>query len=212
MTTTNVNYWTGFESGEGFLDYLRDSSNARRFCRRLICEMIEAKKVASLLEVGIGGLNEITSLDPILQKHSQVVYRGTDWTPKFLENARAKFPGYQFSKLDITQCGCPPELESDLVYSQHVLEHCPGLNPPLSNMLQLARKVLVNIFFIPPAEQEYIDFHHYPLYHNRYAIHHIMKVCGHHGFTAKLYPFSNAGDPGARECQEETVLVAERIA
>jgi SAM-dependent methyltransferase len=210
MSEPTLNYWDGMQTGQDFLAHLRHSSRARRFCRNTIRQMVDRAEASSILEVGFGGLNEVIAMQPLLDRHPEVRYSGIDWTQTFVTEARARFPRHHWQRLDITQCDSFDVLASDIVYSQHVLEHCPGLNPALSNMLRLARKALFNIFFIPPVEVERIDHSWYPLYHNYYARSHIAKVCEHQGFTPLLLPFDNADQPDARECQQEVVLVAIR--
>jgi hypothetical protein len=211
MPQTNVNHWDlKHPTGEGFLHHLRDSSRARVFCREVIQQLIEGGAARSILEIGIGGCNEIIALDPFLREWPDVRYSGTDWTPKFIEEAREHFPRYNWQRLDITQCEIEDHLASDIVYSQHVLEHCGGLNPALSNMLQFANKMLLNIFFLPPQETEEIHFKTYPYYENRYSIEHIHLICKYHGFESKLMHCNNSGLPAADVCGGEVVLVAVR--
>jgi len=209
MSQINVNHWDlHHDTGAGFLEHLRDSSRARVFCRQVITQLVEAKEARSVLEVGVGGLNEIISLDAMFQANPNVRYAGTDWTPRFIEDARNRFPRYLWQRLDITQCQIHDHLISDVVYSQHVLEHCGGLNPPLSNMLQFADKLLLNIFFLPPVEVDQISYKTYPYYENRYGRDHILHICNYHGFDAQLLHFDNRGLEGSTHCSEEVVLVA----
>lgn len=209
MSQINVNHWDlTADTGTGFLDHLRNSSRARVFCRQIITQLIQAKEAKSILEVGVGGLNEIISLDPMLQENPSVRYAGTDWTPKFIQEARDKFPGYLWQRLDITQCQIHDHLISDVVYSQHVLEHCGGLNPALSNMLQFADKLLLNIFFLPPVEEDIISYKTYPYYENRYGVAHIHHICNYHGYDSRLLHFDNRGLEGSMHCSDEIVLCA----
>lgn len=200
MSLINVNHWDiHHPTGEGFLDHLRNSSQARVFCRQLIAQLVDAGEAASVLEVGVGGLNEIISLDDFFSSRPKVRYIGTDWTPAFIAEARKKFPRYLFQRLDITQCQIHDHLMSDIVYSQHVLEHCGGLNPPLSNMLQFAEKLLLNIFFLKPEEKDRIEFKTYPYYENRYGIEHIHHICNFHNFDSQLIT-----------CGDEVILCAAK--
>lgn len=207
---SDVNFWTSYKTGNNFLSHLRDKSHAREFCRNKILELIQANKIRSILEVGVGGLNEFHFIKPMLEAYPHVRYTGTDWTERFISDAAAKYPDYRWQRLDIMQEVSDDSLVSDLVYSQHVLEHCPGLNPPLTNMLKLAAVAVFNIFFIPPAKIDLIDWRHYPLYHNTYGSKHITTVCRYHGFKPYLVDFDNINFPDAEGCRHETVLAAVR--
>ena len=90
----------------------------------------------------------------------------------------------------------------------------PALEPAFSNMLRLARKKLINIFFIPPKPFENFDvtnWQHYPLYHNTYSIGHIEKICRANGFDFKWVPFTGIpAEARTGGLGEDVVLVAER--
>ncbi len=209
MSLVNVNHWDlTANTGQDFLSHLRNASRARAFCREVIMQLTTAGEAKSVLEVGVGGLNEIISLDPFFSTQPNVRYAGTDWTPKFVQEARERFPRYLWQQLDITQCQIHEHLMSDIVYSQHVLEHCGGLNPALSNMLQFADKMLLNIFFLPPVEYDEIVYQTYPYYENRYGQAHIHHICNYHGFDSRLVHFDNRGLEGSTHCSDEVVLCA----
>lgn len=190
------------EKADGFLDRLRDTSHARRWCR----EFIVNAAPSSILEVGVGGLNERISLDEFLKANPRTVYIGSDFTEQFVRSARLKFPEDKWYQNDITQA---TPTQAEIVYSQHVLEHCSGLCPALKNMLEGARTTLLNIFFLPLANEDKVDSWQYPLYCNTYSKEHVERVCHYHGFDVEFKEFYNRdlhdGDP-----QRETVLIARR--
>lgn len=196
----NNNIWLN-EKPEGFLERLKDASHARVWCR----EFIKNYGPESLVEVGVGGLNERIALSDIL-KEGKIKYIGTDWTPGFVANGKKRFPKDRWELVNIMQT---PPPQGDVIYSQHVLEHCPGLCPALSNMLESAGRYLINIFFLPLEEKDRLDSFMYPLYHNVYSREHVTRVCEYHGFKVELKDFDNSdlhdGDP-----QRETVLIATR--
>ena len=208
MSEAPVNHWAEYKSGEGFLSYLRNSSHARNYCRDQIRHLISTSQARSMIEIGVGGRNEMHCLADFFRAHPTFQYVGTDWTPQFIAEAQAEFPDFKWKQLDIVTCKIEEWMKSDIVYSQHVLEHCPGLNPPLRNMLLMAKKVVINIFFQPPTPTEEINWSQYPVYHNFYSREHIAAVCAYHGFEPHLYAFNNADMPDAHECQNEVVLIA----
>ena len=209
MHSADRNYWNSVSTNEDFLSYLRNTSKARNFCRSNIKNLIELQEISSITEIGFGGLNEFISLNETF-KNNGTRYTGLDWTAKFVDCAKERFPENNWYQYDVTQNNIDENWKSDIVYSQHVLEHCPGLEPGLSNMLRLANKALLYIFFIPPTDgRETIGFEDYPLYHNVYSIEHIYSVCEHHGFSYELGAFHN-DDPDCKECKYEVVLLAKR--
>lgn len=164
----------------------------------------------SILEIGVGGLNERIALDEFLTRRKDVKYTGTDWNPAFIDQAREKFPRNEWYHLDVVRGNANPLFElppSDIAYSQHVLEHCGGLTPALSNMLELTKRTLLNIFFLPlRIDGDLQNWSQYPRYHNTYCFQHVQHVCEYHGFDARFENFENAIDP-----KHETVLIATRL-
>ncbi len=198
--TLVTNWWTENERdvGETFLAFNKISA-ARDFTRDLIRQWSSAGQVKSILEIAFGGLHEYRFLREHLAA-TQTAYAGVDWTAHFIAHAQKEFPENRWTQGDIVR-GVWVE-GADLVYSQHMMEHLPALEPALSNMLRLAGKCLINIFFIPPKAfdcYEVVNWKQYPLYHNTYSIGHIEHVCRANGFTPTWKSF------GA-----EAVLIAER--
>ena len=211
-STVVTNWWTENQEpvGEGFLDYNKDKP-ARHYCRGLITKWAEAGEIKSVLEIAFGGLHEYRAMRAKLHELN-VPYSGIDWTEQFVAHAQKEFPECQWNQGDIVR-GVASE-GADLIYSQHMLEHLPALEPAFSNMLRLARKTLINIFFIPPkpfANYEVVNWEHYPLYHNTYSIGHIEKICRAMNFNCNWVPFpNNPNEPQKGGLGEDVVLVAQR--
>ncbi len=203
------NHWLQYETGENFLGGLRNTSHARTFCRSFITSRLESGEAKSIIEFGVGGLNERIALDPYLKHHNlEHIYTGTDWTPKFVDGGRLKFPNSSWVVYDVVKGNPLPQ--NDIGYSQHVLEHCSGLCPALANMLLSSGKWFLNIFFLAPLRNDHdlVNYSKYPMMHNTYSYDHVRKVCDHHGFDAEFIEFDNidiSPDP-----RFETVLVARR--
>ncbi len=207
---------TGWETEDPslFLKVLGYTSHARNWCREEIKR--HAKEGAtSLLEVGVGGLNERKALNEFIFENPEFKYIGTDATQCFLDHGKELFPDDEWKLLDISR---HVEIGADILYSQHVLEHVPGLNPALVNMLNMTGKVLYNIFFMSPSwTEELINWSQYPRYHNTYCCQHIVRVCETMGFDAVFKVFDNTEflltprrptDPPIPKI--ETVLIATR--
>ena len=198
------------EDPENFLRILEKTSVARSWCREFIL-----KHAKSLLEVGVGGLNERRALGKMGFIGD---YTGTDVTWNFIENGIKHYPEDDWVHIDCNNLLHKVYEKHDVVYSQHVLEHCAGIGTPLSNMLRLARKHVVNIFFMNPSDtHELINWNQYPRYHNTYSKVHIGTICEAHGFYHEFKEFSNAEylhlprvDRDPPIPARETVLIATR--
>jgi SAM-dependent methyltransferase len=200
-STIVPNWWTQNDQpvGKDFLAW-NDAAPARQYTRKLITDWAAAGEVKSVLEIAFGGLHEFRALREPLGALG-VRYSGVDWTAHFVAHAQKEFPQNQWTQGDIVR-GVNVE-PADLVYSQHMLEHIPALEPAFSNMLRLAKRKLINIFFIPPkafAGYEVVNWQQYPLYHNTYSVGHVEAVCRAMGFRHQWATFG-----------EDVVLVAERI-
>ena len=62
-----------------------------------------------------------------------------------------------------------PDNEAEVSYSRHVLEHQRHYEPILTEMIRIASKLVVHIFFIPPRDIEIINWQRETnLYHNTF--------------------------------------------
>ena len=210
-STLTTNWWTQNDQpvGEDFLVYNKDTPS-RRHARSIILNWANGGQIKDVLEIAFGGLHEFRALREPLSS-AGVAYRGVDWTDHFVAHAQREFPENQWTQGDIVR-GLSVE-PADLVYSQHMLEHLPSLEPAFSNMLRLAKKKLINIFFIPPKPfpgYEVVNWQQHPLYHNTYSSGHIEKICQTMGFTYTWTPFPEI-QVGGKRVGEDVVLVAERM-
>lgn len=172
------------EKPETFLRVLEHTSNARNWCRKIILA-----KAQSVLEIGVGGLNERRALGKMGFIGD---YTGTDVTFQFIENGIQRYPDDDWICVDVNNLLTKVYDRHDIVYSQHVLEHCSGIGTPLTNMLKRTGKVLLNIFFLMPNPVvETINWFHYPCYHNVYSMEHIGTICDRNGFDHEFKMFNN---------------------
>lgn len=205
------------ENPEVFLKVLGYTSNARNWCRLKIMTMATNSEASSMIEIGCGGLNERAALSSFLERTPEFDYTGTDATTQFVHRGKKLYSMNDWHTLDISTDRFVDRY--DILYSQHVMEHLPGLNPALENMLAMTRKVLLNIFFMPPVwgQTELINWSQYPRYHNTYSCSHIQRVCEANGFDCEFKEFNNAEfmDTPRRDTDppiplKETVLIATR--
>jgi SAM-dependent methyltransferase len=211
-STLVANWWTQNDqpAGETFLDFNKDEPS-RQFTRKLIVDAAAARSIKTVLEIAFGGLHEYRAMRSALMQHG-ITYSGVDWTAHFVEHARREFPENTWLQGDVVR-GITVE-PADVVYTQHMFEHLPALEPAFSNLLRLARQRLINIFFIPPKPldgYEVTNWKQYPLYHNTYSVGHIEAICRAMGFKPSWtrFPVHKHQVNGAPV--EDMVLVADRI-
>ncbi len=210
-STLARNWWAENDqpTGEAFLDWNKDMPS-RHLARKLIADWAARGEIQSVLEIAFGGLHEYRAMRSQL-KEMNISYSGVDFTEHFVRHAQSEFPECRWTQGDAVR-GFIADA-ADVVYSQHMLEHVPGLEPAFSNMLRLARKKLINIFFIPPKpfpNYDVVNWEKFPRYHNTYAIGHIETICRSMNFTCKWVPFEkNPVLPGVGLGQD-VVLICER--
>lgn len=193
-----------------YLMRVRNRSRARDYCREHIVDAWETGTAKVVFEVAFGGLNERIALSNALRQLPQARYVGVDINPLAVDHARKQFPDGRWNVADITQ-DAPLIKSADIVYSQHVLEHCPALSPALDYMLQTARSTVLYIFFNPPGFLTRIRRRRRGmLYSNTYDRPGISRVCADRGFDCCFIDYDNTGVATKRGPFSETVLIATR--
>jgi ubiquinone/menaquinone biosynthesis C-methylase UbiE len=146
---------------EEFNSWIGDASaESKVFFRNFIIK----NEYKSLIDIGCGTATEYfayqkeyTILDYLGIESSTILYKKNleEGVPMLLASA-------ENSKL------C--DNYSEVVFSRHVLEHQPDFQTILGEMIRLASKVAIHVFFIIPGENhEHIGFDsNENLYHNRY--------------------------------------------
>jgi SAM-dependent methyltransferase len=213
QSTLMKNWWMENEQpvGEDFLDWNKNMPS-RQTARKLILDRAAAGEVKSVLEIAFGGLHEYRAMREQL-KQLGVSYSGVDWTEKFVLHAQREFPESRWTQGDVVR-GLSVE-PADVVYTQHMFEHLPALEPAFSNLLRLSRKTFINIFFIPPKpfpNYEVVNWQKYPIYHNTYSIGHIEKISQAMGFACTWIPFEKNPELPGVGIGQDVLLVCERIA
>ena len=74
-----------------------------------------------------------------------------------------------------------PDQSAEVAYSRHVLEHQRYYEPILTEMIRVASKMVIHIFFISPRDKEIINFQENTnLYHNTFDRNEIFKFLEKH--------------------------------
>lgn len=126
------------------------------------------KKYKSILDVGCGGSPEYYGL----KKFKKLKYTGLDITPEMVEFNRSK----GINCIEGSANKIPFEDSSfDIVHTRHVIEHMEDFKTPFSEMIRVARKIVLISFFIKPIEigpSKYsLDNKNteFEIYHNTYS-------------------------------------------
>lgn len=134
-----VNLKLGFDGKE--TSYLKDDHRNRLW----YCDFIGGLERPSILEIGAGGMYEISILRDrnIL---SLCDYNIIDISKEVLEMGKERFPNVAFHKGSINKIPFPNN-SFDVVYCRHVIEHQPDYEKAVMEMLRVSDKVvIINVF------------------------------------------------------------------
>jgi ubiquinone/menaquinone biosynthesis C-methylase UbiE len=144
-----------------YLGWLGDTtSDSRIFIRDNIKEL----EIKSFADFGCGPCLEYTALK---DEGYEFDYLGIDSCIHLKEINESK--GINFINSPVEETGLEDD-SYELSYSRHVFEHLTTYTHILDEMIRVARKYVVHIFFIKPGETEKINYWEAEnLYHNTYS-------------------------------------------
>lgn len=148
-----------------FGSWLGDQNSPSRI---LVQQHIAAKNYKSVLDVPCGVCIDY----PLFKKNCpNIYYLGVDLTPAFVDNAIKLGIPAQLGKIQELPC-----LDSsfEVTYARHILEHLDSYEDAIKELVRVAKKEVIIVFFIPPHGNEsnriFIkELNGYPIYHNRYS-------------------------------------------
>lgn len=155
-----------------FESWVGDSNHPSK---KMFRDYIKDKGYKSLIDLGCGNATEFFAYQ---QENPEMEYLGAD-SSIFLYN-RNRNMGVPMTLMRDDKV-ILPDKHSEVVFSRHVLEHQPSFKPLLSEMIRLAKKEVVNVFFIAPKEKEIINYDPIDnLFHNTFCIDEIEDYLRNH--------------------------------
>jgi ubiquinone/menaquinone biosynthesis C-methylase UbiE len=124
---------------------------------------VKDKGYTSLIDLGCGPASEFFGYE---EEYPELKYLGVD-SSKFLylRNTSMGIP----MLLSEAHTVPLPDNDSDVVFCRHVLEHQPTFKPVLQEMIRLASKEAIHVFFLIPGHGEIINYDPpQNLFHNVY--------------------------------------------
>jgi hypothetical protein len=140
--------WWERQDPATFLDFDRAHPSRAIACAAAIDLASKCDGHHDLLEAGPGsGIDYATTFEAV--DGIRIRYTGYEPTRRFLDSLCARFPQTAFINGQIAEI---PSQAADVVYARHVLEHQPGLQPALGQLLAAARHAVVITWYRPPAD------------------------------------------------------------
>lgn len=146
-----------------FDEYLGWLGNKNSDSRVFIKDNIKDLNIKSMVDFGCGPCVDYLSLT---EDGYDISYLGIDSCVHLKEYNESRNIPFLNSPVENTELG---DNSYELSYSRHVFEHLPTYENVLTEMIRVASKYVVHIFFIKPGEEQKIDYWtEENLYHNRY--------------------------------------------
>lgn len=145
----------------------------------------------SIIDCGCGLAEDFFGFQ---QDQYKIEYTGLDSCQFFIETNKSKNINMVKAELD----GNLPLSDSiyDCVYCREVLEHLPHYKNALPELIRIAKKEVIIVFFIPPGETEEINYwQEQDLYHNKYSLSDIESYLSSNS-KVKEFSWKNIDDIG----------------
>jgi ubiquinone/menaquinone biosynthesis C-methylase UbiE len=144
-----------------YLGWLEDKDASSRV---FIRENIKDLEIKSIADFGCGPCVDYIALN---DEGYDFDYLGIDSCIHLKEFNESK--EINFLNAPVEKTGLE-ENSYEMSYSRHLLEHLPTYKDALKEMIRVASKYVVHIFFIKPSEEEKINYwEDENLYHNQYC-------------------------------------------
>lgn len=132
--------------------------------RKTLYEFIKNNNISSCLEFGPGIFIDYNSFF----KNEKIDYHSVEITNKIIDLANKNNISCEYGSIEGTNL---PENSYELVYTRHVFEHLDYYDDALKEMLRLASKYVVVIFWlISQGDEDNIEYVEIEdLYHNSYS-------------------------------------------
>jgi len=124
--------------------------------RQMTVNIIKQHNCESVLDVGCG-----PALDYDYFKSTDISYTCCDLTPRFIEEARRRYPDIDARLADAANLPFD-DRTYDCVYCKDLLEHMPPdiMKRSVDEMWRVARNLMIISWFIPPEDKEIIKRTH----------------------------------------------------
>lgn len=147
-----------------FEDFKSWVGTPQSYSKKFIRNYIINKGYKSVVDIGCGMCDDYFVYQ---SEHPDVTWLGVDSSGFLNDKARESNIPVKNEYGDDTKLA---DNQFEVAYSRHVLEHQASFKPILKEMVRIAEKRVIHVFFIRPREVEIINFQKDTnLYHNTYV-------------------------------------------
>lgn len=174
LMTKHKQTWWDKEIKHQFEDFKSWIGTPEAYTKKWARYYIIKNEYNSILDIGCGMCDDYFEY---IKEIPNIIWGGID-NSKFLLEKRNKEIPVLLRDADNTKFNND---SWEVVYSRHVLEHQESFKPILNEMIRVASKAVINVFFIKPKEKEIIHYNSDSnLYHNTYDKKEIEKFLNNH--------------------------------
>jgi len=159
-------FWNKFISDDTLSTFTNWVGDPQTESKRYFYHYVKNKDYKTLLDVGCG---DATIYEGLKHNNINIDYTGADSCEYFVDLGRKK--NLNILKTDIRKINTA-DSSYDIVFARHIVEHQPDFETLFTEMIRIAKKECIHIFFIKPdmSDKNVINYdNNTALYHNKFG-------------------------------------------
>jgi len=158
-------FWNNFIKNETMDTFTNWVGNFKAESKMYFYDYLKKKDYKTILDVGCG---DATLYDGLKHSNINIEYTGADSCNYFVNLGKQR--NINILKTDIRKINAD-DSSYDIVFARHIVEHQPNFETLFTEMIRLAKKECVHIFFIKPNMGDTVMNYdkNTDLYHNRFG-------------------------------------------
>ena len=158
-------FWNNFMRNETMGTFTKWVGNSQAESKMYFYDYLKNKDYETLLDIGCG---DATIYDGLKYSNINIDYTGVDSCDYFVNLGKKR--NLNILKTDIRKIDSN-DSSYDIVFARHIVEHQPDFQTLFTEMIRIAKKECVHIFFLKPNMGDTIINYneHTDLYHNRFG-------------------------------------------
>jgi len=158
-------FWNKFMRNETMETFTKWVGNSKAESKMFFYNYLKNKDYKTLLDIGCG---DATIYDGLKLSNINIDYTGADSCDYFINLGKNR--NLNILKTDIRKID-KNDSSYDIVFARHIVEHQPDFETLFTEMIRIAKKECVHIFFIKPNMGDTIINYdkNTDLYHNKFG-------------------------------------------
>lgn len=169
-------FWNNFMMDENMETFTNWVGSFKAESKLYFYDYLKNKDYKTILDVGCG---DATIHDGLKYSNIDIEYTGADSCNYFVKLGNSR--NVNVLNTDIRKIDTD-DSSYDIVFARHIVEHQPNFETLFTEMIRIAKKECIHIFFIKPNMGDTIINYspHQDLYHNTYSLLEIEQFLTNH--------------------------------